>query len=637
MPFGFPPNETQIRPPEPVRRLHVALVLGLVLISDASGQLPEGQFASPDSSSVRNASTVFLKPYETASKREEAAEAEIEAVAGQFLQSATGGSVKERSSSVAASFGTGGIEREAWWNEDTRSPILVSGGKTLRLGLGEIYRLTLEHSNQVKAIASVPLIRETGIAEAEGEFEIEAFAKSRYDRRLEPSGSTLEREDPGDIFRERAWTFESGLRKRLHTGATVELRQELSATKNNSDYFSPAYQGRGRFTLAVMQPLLRGAGTTYNRSLIQIAKLDAGSGYSEFIGKLENHLMEVNRLYWELYLARGVHLEKRRLVTETESVVAEIESRSDLDSISSQRSRARAALASRKADLVRSELEVKNAESRLRTLVNDPAFFSERVGEIIPADPLIATMAASDFDKSVGEALGLRPEIELAENKFRAAVLREGIAKNEKLPAVDLIGEIGTSTLRGEGDWTGAFNEQFNGGEPTWGVGIVASIPLERKTAKARHLRSQLEMRQARDELRATLDEVLLDVQIAHREAVTAWPDTRAKWEAAEAAEQELAVLRDRRDVETVESGTSLYLEKLLDAQQRLAFAREDFLLAIATYNTALANLERAKGTLLQREKIGVERTEDEESLPLLRLVKDEAARNAKQVYQSLK
>ncbi len=587
---------------------------------------------------VREPASVIAKPYETASRREEIAGEIVAAETGAFLESATFGSSREQASALARLFGRGGgLHREPWWNATIQDTLLDRPGDSLRLGLDEIYRRTLEHSNRVKALATTPLIRETAVSEAEGEFDPELYAQSRYDQAKDPGGTRLETNEPGEILLERGWTFEGGLRKRLGTGASVGVRQELSESHSNSPYYFSPEIGRARVTLSVMQPLLQGAGTTYNRSVIQIAKLDTESGYHEFIGELEALLAEVNRLYWQLYLARGVHLEKSRLVVETEAVVAEIESRGDLDSIASQRSRARAALARRKAELVRSELEVKNAESRLRTLVNDPALVSGQVGEIVPGDLPVATMESADFGRCVTEALTLRSEIRQAENEFRAADLRELVAENEKRPRLDLIGEVGAAGLRGEGEWTRAFNDQYNGGAPTWGVGVVASVPLGNRSAKARHLRAQLEARQARDALRAAMDEVLLDVQIAHREVATAWPEARAKWEAATAADQELAVLRDRREVETAESGASLYLEKVLDAQQRRTFAREDFLTALATYNAALANLDRAKGTLLQAEGVGVERGQDDAHLPLIRLIKDEAAGQARSLYETLK
>jgi len=615
----------------------IAAVIGTLFLT-TSCQIASDYRISDDPNAVRRASSVMADTYSPTSGRQRDMDAEISGTSEDFLSKATFGSAREQASALAKAFGhTGGLPQEAWWNAETKRPMLSHSGQTVSMGLDEAYRRSIEHSNQMKVFASLPLIRETAIDEAEGDFDPEVFAESRYDRTHEPTGSLLETGSAEDFFQERGWTFESGVRKKFAPGTSVALSQEFSRVANNSQFFTPDDQGRSRLKLSVMQPLLRGAGVEYNRSLVQIAKLDAETGYDEFIRQAETHLMEVNRTYWALYLARAAHLEKQRLVSETETVVAEIESRFDLDTVGSQRSRVRAALASRKADLLRSELAIKNAESRLRTLINDPVFVEEQIGEVVPADMPVASLVAPSFDSSVEDALAFRPEIHQAENHLRAADIREAMAANEKRPTLDFVGEVGVSSLQGEGDWTGAFADQYNDGRPTWGVGLVASMPLERRAAKARHLRTQLEVRQKKDQLRSTMDTVLLEVQIAHREVVTAWPDAKAKWEAADAAEQELSSLRDRREIETAESGTSFYLEKVLDAQDRRAQTREDFLRALVIYNASLTNLERAKGTLLQAEDIGVVRTEDDAHLPLIRLVKNEAASHAKNVYANYK
>ncbi len=606
------------------------LLIGLAL---SSCKVPEDLSVLNEPHAVRLPASLIGDTYEPKSKAEEGRDANIASEAEDFLLDSTAN--PEQASPVARSFAkSGSLSAESWWAGDVGRPVLATSGKVVHMGLDEIYQRALAHSSQIKVFASLPLIRETAIDEAEGEFDPEIYAQSRYDRTHEPTGSLLETGDPNDFFKERGWTFEGGVRKRFMPGTQLSLAQELSAVTNNSEFFTPDDQGRAKLKLSVMQPLLRGGGMKYNRTLIQIAKLDAEAGYDEFIRQLETHLMEVNRTYWSLYLARAAYQEKKRLVSETESVVKELDSRGNLDSIASQRSRARSALATRKADLVRSELAIKNAESRLRTLVNDPMFVEQQVGEVIPGDQPIAAPVTPQFDQSVAEALAFRPEIKQAENHLRASDLREYMAKNEKLPTLNAIAEVGISSLKGDGDWSGAFGDQYDDGEPTWGAGLVASMPWERKSAKARHLRTQLEVRQKTDQLRSTMETVLLEVQIAHREVTTAWPDARAKWEAANAADQELKMLRDRRDVESAESGTSLYLEKLLDAQERRAFAREEFLQALVVYNSALTNLDRAKGTLLQEEGIGVRRIEDEQSLPLVQLVKQEVSDRAVRNYE---
>lgn len=618
-------------------RFRMAVVAGALLLT-TSCQIASDYRISDDPNAVRRASSVFAETYSPESRSQEEVEAQIDLESESFLSTVTYGSAREQASALARAVGRGGgVPRQTWWTGDTMRPILSHEGETVSMGLEEAYRRAIEHSNQIKVFAGLPLIRETAIDEAEGDFDPEIFAQSRYDRTHEPTGSLLETGNPDDFFQERGWTFESGVRKKFAPGTSVALSQELSRVANNSQFFTPADQGRGRLKLSVMQPLLRGAGVEYNRSLVQIAKLDAETGYDEFIRQAETHLMEVNRNYWALYLARASHLEQERLVRDTEAVVAEIESRSDLDSVGSQRSRVRAALAARKSDLLRSELAIKNAESRLRTLINDPIFAEAKIGEIVPADLPIGYSVAPSFESSVHDALAFRPEIHQAENHLRAADIRESMAENEKRPSLDFVGEVGISSLQDEGNWTRAFVDQYNDGRPTWGVGLVFSMPLERRAAKARHLRTELEVRQKKDQLRSTMDTVLLEVQIAHREVVTAWPEAKAKWEAADAAEKELASLRDRREVETAESGTSLYLERLLDAQDRRAQTRDDFLRAIVIYNAALTNLERARGTLLQAENIGVVRTEDDDHLPLIQLVKNEAAAHAKKVYANYK
>lgn len=625
------------RVPESARRVMWAVAGGLIACATSCSMPVHRAYAEPrDGLPINDPANVLCSVYVPESKKEAALEDEIEAKVQAFEGEAKEVGVGQESAVTESFARSGGIPAADWWAGEGFRPLLGGGRKTASVTLDQTYQSALAHSSQVRVFASLPLIRETAVGEAEGTFDPELFSNWRYDSTSEPTGSSLETGLPNDYFREGGWVFEGGVRKRMVTGATVGLTQEIGERSNNSKYFIPRDQGRASLTLSVMQPLLRGAGVRYNRSLIQIAELDAETGYDEFIRQLETHLMEVNRTYWTLYLARTVYVEKQRLAADTGKVVAELEERGNLDAMESQLSRARAALASRKSDLVRSELAIRNAESRLRALLNDPRFIEQGIGEIIPGDLPVAFPLSSDFSRSVSDSLAYRPEIKQAERHLKAASLREGMARNEKLPMINAVGELGVSGLQGEADIGGAYSDQYDDTEPTWGVGVVATMPLERRAAKAIHLRTELEFRQKVDQLRSTLDTVLLEVQIAHREVTTAWPDAKAKWDAARAADQELEVLWNRRgvDADAGATSTSLYLEKLLDAQERSSLAREEFLRALVVYNSALTNLERAKGTLLQYENVGVLLGEDEKGLPLITLEKDAAAKRVLACYE---
>tara|TARA_R110002096_G_scaffold173997_10_gene349638 strand:- start:4623 stop:6404 length:1782 start_codon:yes stop_codon:yes gene_type:complete len=564
-----------------------------------------------------------VSPYEPKGQREKELVDQISLLKKAFANSALTEFSQEGQARAGGGFENGAIPPDSWWYSDVRGQLL-GDSHPAAVNLDTVYQTALANSTQIKVFGNIPVIRETGINEARGAFDGELYTTTGLDRLHEPVGSSLEVGGDEEFFRQREWSWESGIRKRFRTGAQVSLSQEMTRTRNNSEFFIPNDQGKARLKLTVVQPLLRGAGIRYNESVIRIAKLDHETGSQEFLRQLETHLSEVNRSYWSLYLARAIHVEKFRLVQGTEAIVEEMRKRGQLDTMASQRARAEAALASRRAELVRAELAIKNSESRLRALINDPNLIEQGIGELIPDDLPVTAAFEVDFETAVGTAMQYRPEILQAEAQLKAANIRERMAKQDRLPELNIFGEGSISDLQSDGDWEGATRGEYNDGHPSWSVGLSASVSLERRFTRARHLRSELELRQQKQRLQATLETIQLEVQVAYREVTTAYPDMRAKYISANAALKDLNVLNRRRGVDADGGNilTSDYLGSLLEAQDRLQIAREEFLQSLVVYNVALTNLERAKGTLIRGEGIQFEKGKDTDGLPELRIVK---------------
>ena len=70
-------------------------------------------------------------------------------------------------------------------------------------------------------------------------------------------------------------------------------------------------------------------------------------------------------------------------------------------------------------------------------------------------------------------------------------------------------------------------------------------------------------------------------------------------------------------------------MKDTLDAQDRRPESQEAFDFAVADYQVALVNLERAKGNLLDYEAIGIVRTTGKDGLPRLRLEKGGEGKSA--------
>ena len=296
-----------------------------------------------------------------------------------------------------------------WWIRGQKNT-LGDNSHSQGITVDDLYVRAIQHSNQIKVFSDLPLIRETGLQEAKGEFDTNAFLQGKFDRKNDPVGNTLTT-GGASRFRQDEWSMEAGAKKKFITGTEVTLSQELSRTDNNSVYFVPNPQSKATLSLNVVQPLLKGAGVSYNRSTLRIARIDSEIAMSEFIRQSESHLLEITRTYWALYAARVTYLQKAKLVDETAHVADELKARQTVDAKQSQLFRAQSALATRRSDLVRQEAAIRNAQDRLKALVNDPDLLASAGSELVPRDRLILTSMPVDTQFSAQQALESRPEI----------------------------------------------------------------------------------------------------------------------------------------------------------------------------------------------------------------------------------
>lgn len=513
-----------------------------------------------------------------------------------------------------------------WWIRGQKNSIGNSVGKGVTIE--DLYLRALRNSKQIRVFGDLPVIRETGIREAKGAFDTNSFLQGKFDRANDPVGNTLVTGGAGR-FKQDEWSYEAGAKKKFVTGTEVTLSQRLGQVANNSIYLTPNSQSTGELSLSVVQPLLRGVGTGYNRATMRIAKLDSDIAMAEFVRQSESHLLEITRTYWALYAARVTYLQKAKLVEETARVTDELKARQKVDAQQSQLFRAESALASRRSDLIRSEAAIRNAQDRLKALTSDPSLLASANTELIPGDRLVLTASAVDATQAAAAALDNRPEINQAFLQLRAATLREKMQRNELLPELNLVlqGSLGGLSA---GDHADAYGKQFNQGGPGLSAGFVFSIPLENNIARARLERRRLELRQQLDQLKTTIDSVFLEVKISAREATTAYRETQAKYSAVKAFTADVESIEARRTLQTASPApgadetarTSVFLDTLLDAQDRRSNAEEEFIRAAANYQIAIVNLERAKGQLLAYSDVTVIRSKDEKGLPQLHLEK---------------
>lgn len=497
-----------------------------------------------------------------------------------------------------------------WWDAEVTYPLnpdLPIHSKTL----DELLLSAIKNSSQIRVFSEIPLIRETGIQVANAVFDPVVFVNTQFERSNRPVATSLEG-NPNSRFKDLKYTIEGGLRQHLITGADVELKETLSRLDTSDPNTIPDPQGTAELTLKVTQPLLRGSGIAYNTTGIRIAEIDSEVAKLEFLRQAEAHLLEVIRSYWSLYQTRAIYYQKQRLIERTKKTLDELKSRQNLDVNSTQMLRALSAFSQRKADLVRAEVAVRNAQDRLKSLLSDPIIpmFSEQ--EIVPLDrPFYAGLFSIDILNSASQALKNRSEINQAFKQLEATMLRSELSKDEILPKLSLFVEGKLSGLSGKTPYyTNSWNNQFTKGLPGYSGGLNFEYPLCNKDANAKHSRDQIQVRQQINQIITSIETILLEIKVATREVSSSARDVAAKYESMIAAEKDLEALNERRGIDIgTQTETATYLEFLLESQNRLADAEGQFVTALVTHNTSLFNLERAQGTLLSYRSIQADRS----------------------------
>lgn len=485
----------------------------------------------------------------------------------------------------------------AWWIQHAGSS-MDRRQRPIRAGVNELIELALVHSAQIQVYRKTPMIRRTAVAEADASFDWTQFVDSLWEDVSEPVGSSLTVGNGSTRFQDHNLSGTAGLRKRTRIGGTLEMSQRLGHQTTNSRFFIPNHQGTARFVLSYTQPLLRGKGVAYNESLVVLAGLDVQRSQDEFCRQMQQHLLEIARGYWTLYLERSSLAQKINLYLKTQANVDRLQRRQVLDTQQSQLIQARAALETRRSDLIRSQAAVKNAETRLRALINAPQL--TEADEIVPADHPINFEHGTDLYSEFATAVKHRPELAAAMKEIRAACVRLNMARHEMLPVLNLVTSSYLAGLKGSSQIDHAWTQQFRDGAPSYSVGLEWELPIGRRAARANLSRRQIEISQLRDKYRSTLELIRAEVEVAVREVQTSYRELLAKDTARHAAEAEAQTVEARWNGLSGRDNTgSQMLELVLRAQERLTQAEFEFAKSQLTYSLSLINLKHANGTLM--------------------------------------
>jgi outer membrane protein TolC len=348
-----------------------------------------------------------------------------------------------------------------------------------------------------------------------------------------------------------------------------------------------------------------------NEARITISRNNQRVSLLDFRKTVEDTVLQIEKIYWQLVQAEENVATQRRLVEASDQTSELLFHRQQNDVTAVEIQQANAATESRRAELQAAEQQLGDLSDQLKDLMNDPQYPVSGSVMIQPVDTPIESELHFDIDEQIEAGLENRLELGQQQVRIKSSETALKVAKNNLLPTLNLQGSITVDGLAA--DPGEAFSKQGDFNHIGFVAGFQFEFPLGNRAARAIMARAIAQRDQAIASYGSLMEKVALDVKAAARQVETSWRQLRYYRNARFGLEKTLADLQRQQDAGDLPF-TSESVQLRLDYQERLAQAEQDEHQAMYDYSFAIATLEKAKGTILRYNNVVME----EEQMPLM-------------------
>lgn len=417
-------------------------------------------------------------------------------------------------------------------------------------------------------------------------------------------------------------SYSVAVNESLPIGGTLSLSLDSykSDTNQSLQTINPRYGTT--LSLNLSQPLLRNFGPTMGRREILIARNNLEISESDLHKSLLDTIYTVEQAYWNLvYSTQTLEVQRqslqlaRDLLAKNERAV-EVGQLAPIEVLS-----ARAEVATREADILQAETQVKNNEDTLRTLLNLEPGSQTPATQIVPADarPAFEERTVS-LDEALLTAMENRPDLRSARTGLKNSELDLSYARNQLLPGLNLSASYSSPGISGDqirylnnnplsgviigtvpGGASDALKDTLNFKYQNWSIGLTLDIPLGNVLSRAGYAQARVNLERALLTLKNQEQQAYLEIRNAVRAVETGLKRVQAYKIARELAEKKYEAESEKLKVGLSTNYT------LLQYQRDLTNAKSAELKAIVDYTVSLASLDRALGISLKKKNLRVQ------------------------------
>jgi outer membrane protein len=494
---------------------------------------------------------------------------------------------------------------------------LVDG--VLKLSLSDAVQLSIQRSLDVQLLRFDPYVAEEEYGAAWGSYDPEFYGQGGYNRDEQPTANIFF----GDSLLETTWAGEAGFRGLIPwVGGSYQAGYGGKELMTNSRIATLSPEFRTGFTATLQVPLLRGLFWSDPWTLVRLTRIGVDASQDKFDSELMDQVQIAEDAYWGLIAAQDSTRVAEKSLETAKALLEQTQAQYEVGVVSRvEVVQAEAGVADREFKLIRSQAIERNAQDALVDLVLGPYLEPESEITVEATDrPDEMSVRAVSAAAATEHAMARRPEIQLARKQIERRKVEATATGNKRLPQLDAIGSYGQSGLAGRFNpdctFAGAcsppagIGSEFpdandpllrEGASQQYSIQGILSIPLGNNTARHQHAKAQFELRRAETALLRLEQSIVSEIRRAARNLVASVQGIEAAERAEAAAAEQLRAERVR-----LEHGESTPFDVLL-REQDLVQAQSQKILAQNAYHNSITGLDRAQGTILERNQIVVE------------------------------
>jgi len=489
--------------------------------------------------------------------------------------------------------------------------------KGLSLSLEDCIIKALENNLNVAIEVLNPDLAEISISSAKEKFLPQLSMDYNIRNTNQASYSWIEAS--GDISTERN-AYSTQLSQLIPTGGNFSISLSSSKYDSNQKFqtINPRYSSTLTFNFT--QPLLKNFGTKISRKEIIVAQNNLNISEENFRTSLQQTIYSVEEGYWNLVYSREIlkvrqqSLKLAQDLLEKNRRAVEVGTLAPIEILNAQ-----ATVATREADILDAEAQVKNNEDILKTRINLSAE-GKRAGlaKIIPADTPEYKKKDMGLDEALSIAMQNRPDLKATLIDLKNKEINLSYTKNQLLPDLSFQasywspGVSGTQIIFPTGDPFGdpiaiipkgssdSLKDAFGFKYKNWSVGLTLSVPLESIFSRASYAQARVNLEQAKLRMKNQEQQIFLEIKTAVRAVQTNYKRVQAYKLARELSKKKLEAEEEKLKVGL----TTNYF--VLQYQTDLATSQSQELKAMIDYNLSLAQLSQKIGMSLKERNISI-------------------------------